>query len=118
MTFQKKANAWAVACFGEEIARDRAERAHRFLEEALELAQAGGCTATEAHMLVDYVFGRPAGDVAAEIGDVMNALAMFGTAYDIDIEAAAATGLDRCWANIEKTRAKRAAKPSFSPLPE
>ncbi|MGI3169967.1 hypothetical protein ACRARG_12480 [Pseudooceanicola sp. C21-150M6] len=118
MTFQKQAHAWAVACFGEEIAADKSERAHRFLEEALELAQAGGCTASEAHQLVDYVFGRPEGDLSVEIGDVMNTLAIFGTAHGIDIQDAADIGLERCWANIEKTRAKRAGKPSFSPLPE
>lgn len=118
MNFQKQADAWAVACFGENIARDKTERNHRFLEEALELIQAGGCTADEAHQLVDYVFSRPSGDLHVEIGDVMNTIAMLGTAHGIDIDSAAATGLERCWANIEKTRAKRAAKPKFSPLPQ
>lgn len=40
------------------------------LEEALELVQSNGCTASEAHQLVDYVFGRPIGDRKEEIGAV------------------------------------------------
>ena len=39
---------------------------HRFLEEALELVQACGATASEAHQLVDYVYGRPVGEPAQE----------------------------------------------------
>ncbi|RQS15519.1 hypothetical protein DIE07_03565 [Burkholderia sp. Bp9002] len=36
---------WMLECFGAAIATDRMERNHRFLEEALELVQACGCTA-------------------------------------------------------------------------
>lgn len=117
VTFQHRANEWAVACFGEAIASDKTERTHRFLEEALELAQACGCTKGEALQLVDYVFARDQGDVAAEVGDVMNTIAMLCTAHGIDMDAAGHKGLDRCWENIAKTRAKRAAKPAVSPLP-
>ena len=39
-TFQSRVNNWTLACFGHEIAGDRVERNHRFIEEALELVQA------------------------------------------------------------------------------
>lgn len=117
ITLQQRANEWALACFGVEIVSDKTERTHRFLEEALELAQACGCTKGEAEQLVDYVFARDQGEVAAEVGDVLIALAVLCTAHGIDMDAAGHKGLDRCWANIEKTRAKHAAKPRFSPLP-
>jgi hypothetical protein len=42
--FQHRVRDWVLACFGEVIAADVTERNHRFLEEALELVQAKGCT--------------------------------------------------------------------------
>ena len=47
---------WVNEAFGEEVAADKVERNHRFLEAALELVQALGCTRMDAHSLVDYVF--------------------------------------------------------------
>lgn len=66
--FQQRVLPWMLDCFGEKIAGDQRERNHRFLEEALELVQACQCTADEAHQLVDYVFGRPAGEKEQEVG--------------------------------------------------
>lgn len=43
-------------CFGPQIAIDKVERNHRFIEEALELIQATGITQEEVYELVDYVF--------------------------------------------------------------
>lgn len=47
-SYQSRVKAWMLACFGEEISSDKAERNHRFLEEALELVQSIGCTQSEA----------------------------------------------------------------------
>lgn len=66
LSFQSRVQPWLMECFGPMIAGDREERNHRFLEEALELVQACGCTASEAHQLVDYVFGRPVGEPTQE----------------------------------------------------
>ena len=60
-SLQARVLPWLHACFGPEIASDPVERNHRFVEESLELAQACGCTASEAHQLVDYVFGVEVG---------------------------------------------------------
>lgn len=118
VTFQARVDPWLIACFGETIARDRMERNHRFLEEALELVQSNGCTVDEAHQLVDYVFGRPAGDPAQEVGGVKVTLAALCLAHGIDMHEAAETELARVWAKVEQIRAKQAAKPKHSPLPE
>jgi len=70
-SFQDRATQWAYAAFeGHAPWREDGERSHRFLEEALELVQANGCTAQEAQELVDYVFGRPVGKQAQEVGGV------------------------------------------------
>lgn len=116
--YQDRVSTWLLACFGMEIAADRTERNHRFIEEALELVQACGTTASEAHQLVDYVFNRPIGDRYQEVGGVMNTLAALCLAHNFDMLGAGETELTRCWANLEKIRAKQAAKPKHSPLPE
>jgi hypothetical protein len=117
-TFQLRVDDWIMACFGIEIGADRAERNHRFLEEALELVQANGCTRSEAHQLVDYVFSRPTGQITQEVGGVMLTLSALCTATGTDLATAAETELARVWSKIDTIRAKQAAKPQHSPLPE
>lgn len=114
---QPRVQPWLLACFGAEIAADRAERIHRFLEEALELVQACGCSASEAYDLVDYVFCRPVGERAQEVGGVMITLAALCLANGIDMHQAGEAELARIWTKVEAIRAKQAAKPKHSPLP-
>ncbi len=115
--FQARVQPWLMACFGEMIAGDREERNHRFLEEALELVQACGCSDGEAHQLVNYVFGRDVGEPAQEVGGVMVTLAALCLANDLDMHVNAETELARIWTKVEAIRAKQAAKPKHSPLP-
>ena len=115
---QEAVAPWLLACFGPEIAGDREERNHRFLEEALELVQACGCTASEAHQLVDYVFGRPIGEPRQETGGVMVTLAAYCGAAGIDMHAAGDAELVRVWTKIPQIREKQATKAGIhSPLP-
>ena len=116
--FQERVDDWMQICFGAEISADRQERNHRFLEEAIELVQANGCTASEAHQLVDYVFGRPIGDPDQEVGGVEVTLAALCNTIDVDMDKARDKELYRCWDKLEAIRAKQAAKPKHSPLPE
>ena len=74
--FQQRAAEWYRACFTEADQISPVERTHRFLEEALELAQASNCSREEAIELVDYVFGRKPGDAKDEVGGVMVTLAI------------------------------------------
>ncbi|HVZ60649.1 MAG TPA: hypothetical protein VG892_07670 [Terriglobales bacterium] len=115
--FQARVQPWMLACFGSEIAADKIERNHRFLEEAIELVQSCGCTRSEAHQLIDYVFDRPVGERGQEVGGVMVTLAALCLAQAIDMDREADRELDRIWGKIDKIRAKQAAKPKHSPLP-
>lgn len=117
MNYQIAVDRWMHECFGPVISADQTERNHRFLEEALELVQANGCTASEAHQLVDYVFNRPAGERSQEVGGVMVCLAALCTATGDDMVECGLIELTRCWQMIEKIRAKQKKKPRHSPLP-
>jgi hypothetical protein len=117
-TFQDRVWPWLISCFGQEITADKIERNHRFLEEAIELVQATGCTQSEAHQLVDYVFNRPVGDPPQEVGGVMVTLAALCLANDLDMHDAGEVELARIWTKVEAIRAKQAAKPKHSPLPQ
>lgn len=115
--FQVAVRKWMLECFGAKISADKVERNHRFLEESLELVQALGCTASEAHQLVDYVYGRPVGDPSQETGGVMVTLAALCDANHFDMTECAEAELARIWGKVVEIRAKQAAKPKHSPLP-
>lgn len=115
--FQNRVEPWMMECFGGAISSDTVERNHRFLEESLELVQACGCTQSEAHQLVDYVFNRPVGEKLQEVGGVMVTLAALCLAHGINMHEAGDIELIRIWNKIDQIRAKQAAKPKHSPLP-
>ncbi|MFM0405314.1 hypothetical protein [Paraburkholderia dipogonis] len=119
-SFQARVQPWMLECFGPVIAVDRIERNHRFFEEATEAVQANGMTRSEAHQLVDYTFDRPVGELHQEIGGVMVTLAALCLASGQNMHAAGETELARISVpeTVAKIRAKQAAKPKHSPLPE
>ena len=118
--FQAHVHPWMLACFGAAIAADTVERNHRFFEEAAELVQSCGMTASEAHQLVDYTWSRPVGEKTQELGGVMVTLAALCLANGLNMHAAGEIELARISApeTMAKIRAKQAAKPKHSPLPE
>lgn len=116
--FQERVSDWLSACFGADAASDRLDRTHRFLEEALELAQAAGCNRTDALALVDYVFSRPAGTVFSEAGGVMVTLAGMAQAHGVDMKAAGEAELEKNHRRTGEIREKRNRKPRNSPLPQ
>jgi hypothetical protein len=77
-------------------------------------------TREEAHALVDYTWSRPKGERFQEVGGVMVTLAALCLANGLDMHAAGETELARITepATMERIRAKQAAKPKHSPLPE
>ena len=115
--FQLRVVDWMMETFSMEVCRDTTERNHRFLEEALELVQAMGCTQAEAHMLVGYVYGRPVGEPEQEVGGALVTLAALCAAADFSMADLGNRELERCWLNIDRIRAKQAGKPKHSPLP-
>ena len=115
---QQRVAEWLAACFPPSVCADREERMHRFLEEALELVQASGCSRQDAHRLVDYVFSRAVGRPELEVGGVMVTLAGLCAAAGIDMNDAANRELERNWLRIDVIRQKQASKPIGSPLPQ
>ena len=116
--FQDRVSLWLTRCFGSMIANDKDERNHRFIEEALELVQACGATASECHQLVDYVYGRPVGEKYQEVGGVMVTLAALCRAQELSMDGCGEAELDRIWVEMANIKEKQAAKPKHSPLPE
>lgn len=119
LKFQYRVKCWLLECFGIEVANDRVERNHRFLEEALELAQSLGCTKGDAMLLVDYVYARPVGEPNQEVGGVMLTLAALCDANNMDMMHAGEIELTRVSSPlvIQRIRQKQATKPKASPLP-
>lgn len=117
-SYQSRVRDWVAACFPPFAQCDHAERTHRFLEEALELAQANGCSQSDAHALVEYVFGRPEGDLIEETGGVLVTLAALCNVAGVDMEDAGERELSRNWHRIDKIRAKHDSRPAASPLPQ
>jgi len=109
--FQDKVTDWLHRCFGGVIAEDQHERNFRFLEEALELVQTCGMSREDAKGLVDYVYGRPAGEKQQEVGGVMVTLAALCFAQGIDLGIAADSELKRIQGKIEEIRRKKLGKP-------
>lgn len=116
-TFQRRVGGWMLACFGADIAKNKAERCHRFLEEALELVQSITCTKEDAHLLVDYVFNRDVGKSHQEVGGVMVTLAALCNANGLEIDEAAEDELERVYDKMELIRKKQASKIANSALP-
>lgn len=115
--YQGRVAEWVKECFGTDSQYDKAERAHRFFEEAAELYQASGQSKEDAYKLVDYVFSRPVGEQFQEVGGVMVTLAALCTAVKIPMFDAAAVELTRVWQKIDKIRAKNKTKQKNSALP-
>ena len=113
--FQQQVNEWMQVCFGPELSNDRMERNHRFLEEALELVQSLGCTRSEAHQMVDYVFNRPPGMPYQECGGVMVTLAALATAASLNMFKCGEDELQGIWLNVQQIRAKQQGKPRYVP---
>lgn len=116
--FQQRAAEWYRACFAEADQISPVERTHRFLEEALELAQASNCSREEAIELVDYVFGRKPGDAKDEVGGVMVTLAILCEVLGWDMKKAGEVELGRNWRRIAAIREKRKSKPAGSARPQ
>lgn len=111
-SFQKEVDKWILGCFGEKIGKDPVERNYRFLEEALELVQACNCSKEDVIKLVDYVFGRPKGELYQEIGGVMVTLAALCNVHNMQIEMCADMEIERINQPeiIEKIRKKQVTK--------
>lgn len=115
--FQSVVKEWLYACFGPDFMQDRQGRNQRFFEEATECVQAGGMSREDAHMLVDYVYDRPVGELHQEIGGAVLTLAALCIVNNEQLDRAAWDESLRAWQKIDQIREKQKNKPKGSPLP-
>ena len=117
--FQRECHEWAFDAVGEAAATNIKERATRFLEEALELAQACGLTEANVNELAGYTFNRASGVIEDEIGGVMITLGALSEIVNVDMLDQGFRELRRVNRPemIEKVSRKWATKPHFSVLP-
>ncbi|WP_019865202.1 hypothetical protein [Methylovulum miyakonense] len=99
---QKVVLGWAIDTFGELTATSLTERAARFTEEALELAQAVGLSQNHVINILNYVYGRPIGDTAQEIGGVAVSLMALGERLRLSIDECERHELNRILAKDPK----------------
>ncbi|MFG1376109.1 hypothetical protein [Xanthobacter autotrophicus] len=116
--FQPRTDTFMQACFGATISADRLERGDRAAEEFFEMLQAADYPRERLLSLIAYVWSRPVGELHQEVGGVMVTLAAFCQAHGLDMHEAGEAELARVWTKIETIRAKQAAKPTGSALPQ
>lgn len=121
-SFQAGVAEWMGQCFLPSLYSNMTERGDRLLEEVLELLQAHGYDQARVATLVDYVFGRPVGEPAQEVGGVMVTLAGYCWVAGLDMHAAGDAELARINQPhvMAKIRAKQEAKNALhfdTPLP-
>lgn len=92
----KIAVEWGLRCFGTDHMRNKSVRALRFVEEALELAQACGVPAEKAVECVNVVYSRPVGHAFQEVGGSMVTLAVLCDTIGVDLEDAFEIEVRRC----------------------
>lgn len=116
---QAKMRKWIEEVFGEGERKNSFSRGNRFMEEAIELYQANGGTAKDAHDLVDYVFGRPIGEFRQEVGGVLLTLAGLCNSRKVNMAECADEDLARVFTPecIARAKAKAATATPGSPLP-
>jgi hypothetical protein len=113
--YQQNIEVWMQDCFIGDLKpliSNVKERNYRFIEEAVELVQANGCTKEDVLAWVDYVYNRPVGVPAQEVGGVMVTLAALCSASKIDMQVAALAEYWRVNRTevMEKIRAKQVTK--------
>lgn len=121
-SFQGDVATWMCQCFPPSLSSNMTERGDRLLEEVLELLQAHGYDSARVPTLVNYVFGRPVGEPAQEIGGVMVTLAAYCNVAGLSMQADGQAELDRINQPevMGKIRAKQEAKNALhfdTPLP-
>jgi len=120
--FQAGVERWMDQCFLPSLYSNMTERGDRLLEEVLELLQSGGYDRSRVATLVDYVWGRPAGEPGQEVGGVMVTLAGYCWIAGLNMHAEGARELERITQPevMAKIRAKQEAKNALhfdTPLP-
>lgn len=115
---QKLVQEWGIQAFGLDETTNPAQRALRFLEEALELYQAVNARDNSvvvspnkaketAHRLVDFVFNREVGKLDQEFGGVGVTLLALAEALHMDADQCEAVEIERCLARSPTEMSQR-----------
>lgn len=116
--FQDMIGIWMKTCFGYPLPKvEEKRRIYRFIEEALELAQAAEMTKEECLQLIEYVYYRPIGEIDDEVSGTITTLAAFCQFHGLSLGLCAKQGLHKCFDKIDKIREKHNSAPTDSPLP-
>ncbi len=121
-SFQSDVATWMGQCFPPSLSSNMTERGDRLLEEVLELLQSHGYDSARVPTLVNYVFARPVGEPAQEVGGVMVTLAAYCSVAGLSMQADGQAELVRINQPevIARIRAKQEAKNALhfdTPLP-
>jgi len=119
---QPRVAAWMAECFIPTLYANMTERGDRLVEEVFELLQSKGYDRSRIPTLVDYVWNRPVGEPAQEVGGVMVTLAAYCAVAGLDMQRDGAAELARITRPevMAKIRAKQEAKNALqfdTPLP-
>lgn len=107
---QRLMREWVVRMFG-SANMQILERASRFFEEAVELAQACGLAREDALRIVDYVYAKPKGEPAQEAGGVSITLLALCEALEVDADECERKELRRALSfDKQKLRERHAVK--------
>lgn len=104
---QRTVIEWGTRCFGAEHMHDKIVRAARFLEEAVELAQAVGLPKDHAARVLNYVYSRPPGDPAQEMGGVSNTQYALAGALSLSVAECEEREIARCLSKSPEHFAQR-----------
>lgn len=120
--FQAAVGRWMGQCFIPSLYSNMIERGDRLLEEVLELLQSHGYDKSRVATLVEYVFNRPIGNPAQEVGGVMITLAGYCYIAGLDMHIEGNRELFRIMQPevMAKIRSKQEAKNALhfdTPLP-
>lgn len=109
--FQKRVFSWLVAMLqSEAIAKIRRRAVLRFVEEAIELAQALAIAEHDVNEVARKVYHKPPGKVAQEFGGVYTTLAALAECVNEDLDEIGEKALADCWARIAIIREKEKVK--------
>lgn len=116
---QTRTEKWFVDTFGRDLLApvETTDRANRFFEEALEVYQSLGAPKEAALQLLDYVYAKPAGDAAEEVGDAVFTLSLLSSNIGLDFSAAWVGSLAKAYSQQARIAAKDKASDQGSPLP-
>jgi hypothetical protein len=108
---QQRAQAWVETTLSGQVT-DVKTRAARFLEEALEAAQAAGLSAADADLVLDQVYNAPPGRLYQELGGSMTTLCALASAAAMDLQNAVLEEMERMETPEirEKVRRRQASK--------